>query len=128
MVLTCWAALVSWLSPESWLAVVLIALVSCKQRPDRLAGDYRSTWGGCRVEVSGQQAVVFYPRGVMNCQMTPGAASDGAETVTLACGWQSGETRGRASFETRPAEPSRWTGHWGFGESDRGGGDWLLTR
>ena len=106
-------------------AVAVVWLVTgCQPRPDRLAGDYRSTWGGCQVAVRDRDAVVHYPRGVMTCELS---AADTQPPATVArCSWQSNEARGRARFRIEPG--GRWEGTWGRGDSDGDGGAWVLTR
>ncbi|MCS6899538.1 MAG: hypothetical protein NZX77_07190 [Polyangiaceae bacterium] len=70
------------------------------------------------VKVRGREAVIHYPRGVMNCRIE--------EPVTFRCQWQSGEARGQAVF--RAQEDGTLRGSWGRGESAEDGGPWVLAR
>jgi len=95
-----------------------LALVACKPATERVAGQYRSTWGQCTVEVQNNDAVISYPRGAMHCQI---------EKETLfRCGWQSGDARGKATFTSQSDQTLRGT--WGHGDSDSDGGAWVMAR
>jgi hypothetical protein len=101
-----------------WWASGLAALLGCTQGPERLAGNYHSTWGLCVVEVRGREAAIHYPRGVMNCRIE--------EPATFRCRWQSGEAQGKAVL--RAQKDGTLRGTWGRAESEEDGGAWVLAR
>jgi hypothetical protein len=101
------------------LALLICATASACASPDeRHAGDYRSNWGRCVVQIKGRSAQISYPRGVMSCQIE--------EPATFRCTWASGTASGKALFRAQPDQTLRGT--WGHRDSDSDGGAWVLAR